>query len=332
MKLKAIIPLLLIVLIGVYLSLGNEPSKSSSLNAVKTVAITQIIDHPSLNEARKGVIAALHDVGYVEGKNLKLSYETPNGNLSVGAQIAAKLNHQRPNVIVSISTTSSQMVLAANSNHNSLVFSSVTDPIAANLITNIEKPGGDITGTMESPPIEELLTLIIELLPQTKTIGIIYNSSEANSIKTVQNIKSSTNLAIIEAPVTNAVDVKQAMDALSTKVDVLVLPSDNTVWSALELLTHVSKQHNIPVFTNDPDSVYKGVTLALGYSQYSVGYDAGTKVGKILNGEDPGTIPVSTPPKKSLYINAKMAKALNLKLPEHLLNNAEVIVKDEGKS
>ncbi|MFI4938577.1 MAG: ABC transporter substrate-binding protein [Candidatus Berkiellales bacterium] len=327
MKLKIILLSTIAIALGSYLVVSQNSKASLISSNLRTVAITQIVDHPSLNQARIGVMAALNDAGYQEGKNLKLTYETPHGNLTLGAQIANKLNHQKPDVIVAISTPSSQTMLAANSNHIPIVFSSVTDPLSAKLVSNLDKPGSDITGSIETPPIQELLDKILRLLPNTKTIGIIYNPGEANSAKSVSQIKSLTTLEIREAPVSNSLEVSQAVESIAGSVDLIILPSDNTVWSALETLTEHAKQHQIPVFANDPDSVHKGVTLALGYPQYAVGYNAGEKVVKILNGESPNNIPVTTPAKKSLYINLDMAQAIKLPINQSLLNSADLVVR-----
>ncbi|OJV96286.1 MAG: hypothetical protein BGO43_05215 [Gammaproteobacteria bacterium 39-13] len=313
------------IALSIYIGIAQHTSKALQEN-YKTIAITQIVDHPSLNQARQGIVDALKEAGYHEGKNTKIIYETPQGNLSVGAQISKKLNYMQPDVIIAISTTSSQSMLAANTNHNPIVFSSVTDPIAANLVKNLDHPGQDITGTMESPPIQALLEMIERICPQSKAIGVIYNPSEANSVKSLEMIKASSMLKIVEAPVSNSMDITQAVNALVAKVDLIVLPSDNTVWSAMETLTRLTKQHGIPVFSNDPDSVSKGVTLALGYAQYEIGYDAGLKAIKILNGTTPNNIPVTTPSKQSIYINLEMARAIHLDLPEDLLAKADKVI------
>lgn len=321
---KSIVVIGLLSLIGVLLWGGTSNVSNHHSEHIKTIAITQIVDHPSLNQARTGLITALKDAGYQEGDNLKIIYQTPHGNLSVAAQISKQFNYMDADVVVAISTPSAQSVLAANSNQHPIVFASVTDPAAANLLES------HVTGTTESPPIEELIALIKELHPEAKSIGIIYNPGETNSVRSVEKIKSSIGLNVIEAPVSNSMEIAQATNAIIEQVDIIILPSDNTVWSGLEKLTSIAKAHQIPVYTNDPDSIYKGVTIALGYAQYDVGYDAGQKVIKILNGEQPSNIPVSIPNKKSLYINQESCDAALLNLPTHVLSKADVVMKKGG--
>ncbi len=323
MKLK---PLLIagIALLGITLWLN--PSSNEAKSDLQTIAITQIVDHPSLNEARKGVVQALQDAGLKEGENIKIVYQTPQGNLSVAAQIAKSYTQLNPDVIVAISTPSAQVVLASNQTHLPVVFSSVTDPIAAKLISRVDHPGGDITGTMESPPIPALLALCYQLVPSVKTIGVIYNPGEANSVKSVEMLEKYSKVKVIKVPLLNSTEISQAVNSLINEVDVIILPTDNTVWSALDKLLSITTKHGIPVLTTDPDSVKKGVTVALGYAQYDIGYDAGKKVVRILQGEKPGDIPVTVPAKQSLYINRDIAKKMGIVIPDDMLKKADMIL------
>lgn len=325
MKLKAII-LSSLLLLGVGYWLAENRSTDPNNDKLKTVVITQIVDHPSLNQARKGAIAALSDSGYIPGKNIKLIESSAQGNLSLASQLAHQYNQLKPDVIISISTTSSQTLLAANSNHNPIVFSSVTDPLAAKLIRDLKHPGGNVTGTSESPPIKELLELMTQVLPKTQSIGIIYHPGEVNSSKTVEMLKALTSLKIVEAPVNQSMDVRPAVLSLVSKVDVIILPSDNMIWPSLSMLTQLATDHGIPVLTNDPDSVLQGATMALGYAQYDIGYHAGKQSVRILQGEKVGTIPVSPPKTSSLIINIDRINAMGISVDEALLKRANRLI------
>jgi putative ABC transport system substrate-binding protein len=127
-------------------------------------------------------------------------------------------------------------------------------------------------------------------------------------------------------------EVSQAANAIIDNVDILLLPSDNTVWSAMEKLVSIAKAHQVPIFTSDPDSCARGVTVALGYAQYDVGYDAGKKLVKVLAGELPAHLAVTAPEKKLLYINADMAQDIHLTIPDNLLQKADVIISTRGRS
>ncbi|MBS0285858.1 MAG: ABC transporter substrate-binding protein [Proteobacteria bacterium] len=322
MKLK-LLALLGLSLASLLLWLNESPNQRPANQ--KVVAITQIVDHSSLNAARQGLQDALTEAGYLENKNLKIITQNPQGNLSVAAQVAKSLNQQQVDAVVAISTTSAQTVLAANHSHHPIVFSSVTSPIEAQLVNNLAHPGGDITGTMDLAPQDELMALVHEILPHAKAIGVIYNPGEANSVKGLQMIELSSSLKVIKAPILSSADITQATNSIIQQVDAIILPTDNTVWSALDKLILIAHQHNVPVLTSDPDSVKKGVLLALGYSQYDVGYDAGKKLVRILNGEKPGDIPISVPERTSLYVNATSATDLKIKIPEHILLRAQMI-------
>lgn len=332
MKLKTIILSALLLLGAAYWLVGKHLNADPNNDTLKTVVITQIVDHPSLNQARKGAMAALSDAGYIPGKNIKLIESSAQGNLSLASQLAHQYNQLKPDVIISISTTSSQTLLAANSNHNPIVFSSVTDPLAAKLIPNLKHPGGDVTGTSESPPIKALLELMTQVLPKAKAIGVIYHPGEINSRKTVEMLKTLTPLKIVEAPVNQSMDVRQAFLSLVSKVDVIILPSDNMIWPSLSMLTQLATDHGIPILTNDPDSALQGVTIALGYAQYDIGYHAGNQSVSILQGAKVGTIPVSPPEKPSLIINLDRINAMGISLDKSLLKKADRLVSRENNA
>ena len=293
---------------------------------VKIIAITQIVNHPSLNEAKKGVKDALSEGGYVEGKNLQIIDEIAQGNISIAAQVADKLVSMKPDIIMPISTVSAQTVLAkAKGSNIPVIFSSVTDASAAGLGNN-----NVITGAVDFPPMKEGVLMIKQLIPNIKKLGIIYNPGESNSVKSVQLIKmilKDMNIEIIESTATSSNNVSDATNHLMGKVDAIYLPSDNTVWSSMKVLIKIANSHKIPVFSSDPDSVRQGVLAALGYSQYDVGYRAGQMAVSILNGASKlKDIKVSTPAKYRIYLNEESSKKLGIKIPNMILNNKITII------
>ena len=148
---------------------------------MKTVAVTAIVEHPALDAARDGIREALAEAGWKEGENLTFSYESAQGNPATAAQIARKLVGDAPDVIVPISTPSAQAVVAATKDIP-VVFTAVTDPVAAKLVASLEKPGGNVTGMSDLSPIGKHLDLVKEIMPAAKTLGVIYNPGEANSL------------------------------------------------------------------------------------------------------------------------------------------------------
>jgi ABC-type uncharacterized transport system, periplasmic component, COG2984 len=153
-----------------------------------TVAVTAIVEHPALDAARDGVKEALAEAGFKEGENLKFLYESAQGNPGTAAQIARQFIGEGPNVIVPISTPSAQAVVAATRDIP-VVFTAVSDPLGAQLVKDMQKPGGNVTGLSDMSPVADHIALIKEITPNAKTIGFIYNSAEANSVSTLAALK-----------------------------------------------------------------------------------------------------------------------------------------------
>jgi len=295
----------------------------------KSVAITQIVEHPALDSVRLGVKEELIKQGFVEGKNLKWQYESAQGNPTTAAQIARKFAGESPDVIVAIATPSAQTAAAAARN-TAIVFSAVTDPIGAKLVKDLNKPGRNITGTTDMLPVKKHLELVKRLVPNIKTIGTIYNPGEANSVtivELVEQIAPELNIKVVKAAATKSSDVLTAARSLVGKVDAIYLPTDNTVISAAEAVIKVGEQNDLPVIAAVTDTVKRGAIAALGFNCYDVGRQTGAIVALILNGKKPGDIPVQGVEIMELHINPKAAERMGLKLPEGILEEAKEVIR-----
>lgn len=290
----------------------------------RTVALTQIVEHPSLDAARHGILDELAAAGYTPGQNLKIDYQNAQGNPITAAQIARKFVGDRPDVIVTITTPSAQAVVAAT-RELPVVFCSVSDPLGAKLVNNLAKPGGNVTGTSDLSPIAEQLDLIRELSPDVKKLGILYNPGEANSVSLVALLKtqaSGKGLQVIEATAPKSGDVLSAARQLAGKAEAIYIPLDNTVVSALEAVIKVGRDARIPVYSADTDSVGRGTVASLGFDYYDVGRQTGQQVVRILRGEKPGDIPVERVKKLNLYINLQAAEAMGVTIPDPVRQRA----------
>jgi putative tryptophan/tyrosine transport system substrate-binding protein len=290
------------------------------------VTITQIVDHPSLNDVRNGIISSLKEKGFEEGNNLKIISENAQGNITTSMQIAKKFVSLNPDVVVTISTPSSQSAVTATHGTNiPIVFAAVSDPLYAKLIKDVKDTKRNITGVTDTQPLEEQLKLITEILPNIKKLGIIYNNGEANSVKIVNDIKSkNTKFQIIEVTASKSNDVSSAATKLVSAVDAIFVPLDNTVVSALQALLKVTDKYKIPVFSSDPDLVSQGVLASTGVSHQEVGKLAGTMVANILNGSKASDIEITAPEKINTYINTKKANILDIKIKDDILKKAEI--------
>ena len=293
------------------------------------VAVTAIVEHPALDACRDGIRDELKAGGYEEGKNLKFVYESAQGNPGTAVQIAQKFVGENPTVIVPISTPSAQAVVGATADIP-VVFTAVTDPLGAKLVTNLEKPGGNVTGMSDLSPIAKHLELIKEITPNAKKIGVTYNPGEANSLTLLDLLKkhgSDMGYEIVEAPAPKSSDVLAAAQSLVGKADVIYVPTDNTIVSAFEAVVKVGIDSQIPVYAGDTDSAKRGAIAAIGFNYYDVGRQTGKIVLRVLKGEKPGDIPVEGVQITELFVNPGAAAKMGVTIPDAVIARAKEVVK-----
>lgn len=308
---------------------GQSPQSSNPTTAQKYVAVTQIVEHPALDATRKGVQDELAAAGLKVGENLKWEWESAQGNPTTAAQIANKFVGENPDVIVAISTPSAQAAVAT-ARSIPVIFTAITDPLAAKLVSNLEKPGGLVTGVMDFAPVTEHLALITEIAPETKRVGVVYNPGETNSVSLVNILKEETQkrgLTLVEAPANRSSDVATATRSLVGKADAVYIPTDNTIVSALESAIQVGIENKLPIYAGDTDSVKRGAIASLGFNYYDVGRETGKIVLQVLNGQKPGDIPVKSIQEYELFINSKSANSMGVKIPETVTKRADQIIK-----
>ena len=302
----------------------SMPAKAEDV----TVAVTAIVEHPALDAARDGVKEALAEAGYKEGENLKFVYESAQGNPATAAQIARQFAGDGPSVIVPISTPSAQAVVSSTKDIP-VVFTAVSDPLGAQLVKDMDKPGGNVTGLSDMSPVAEHIALIKEILPEAKTIGYLYNSGEANSVSLLEVLKAEAGkagLTIVESAATKSAEVQGAARALVGRADAMYVPTDNTIVSALEGAVAVAEEGKLPLFTADTDSVSRGALAALGFNYFDVGKQTGEVVVRILKGEKPGDIAVKVAAGTDLVVNKAAAAKMGVTLPEAVLGRATRVI------
>ncbi|MBW9065656.1 ABC transporter substrate-binding protein [Rhizobium herbae] len=293
-----------------------------------TVAVTAIVEHPALDAVRDGVKEALAGAGYKEGENLKFLYESAQGNPATAAQIARQFAGEGPDVIVPISTPSAQAVVSSTRDIP-VVFTAVSDPLGAQLVNDMDKPGGNVTGLSDLSPVAEHVALIKEILPNVKSIGYLYNSGEANSVSLLAVLKTQAEkagLAVVESAATKSAEVQGAARALVGRADVIYIPTDNTIISALEGAVAVAEEAKLPLFTADTDSVSRGAVAALGFNYHDVGKQTGDVVVRVLKGENPGDIAVKVAAGTDLVINKAAASKMGVTFPESVLGRATRVI------
>lgn len=307
---------------------SSSSSPSTTADQSVTVAVTQIVEHPALDAVRDGIKAELIAAGYEEGKNLTWEWESAQGNPATAAQIASKFVGESPDVIVAIATPSAQAVVAATDSIP-VIFSAVTDPVAAKLVDNLETPGGMVSGVSDLSPIGQHLDLILEITPEVKSLGVLYNSGEANSVSLIKLLQAEAqprNLSLQEATVSSSSDVATAARSLVGQVDAIYVPTDNTVVSALEAVIQVGIDNQLPIYAGDTDSVARGAIAGLSFNYSDVGTQTGKMVVRVLKGEKPGDIAVEQVEKLELHVNLGSATKMGITIPETVVAKANRVI------
>jgi putative ABC transport system substrate-binding protein len=300
-----------------------------ALAADKTVLVTAIVEHPALDAVRDGVKDELKDEGFEAGKNLKWEYQSAQGNTGTAAQIARKFVGDKPDAIVAIATPSAQALVSATKSIP-IVYSGVTDPVAAQLVKDWKPSGTNVTGVSDLLELEKQVDLIKRVVPNVKRVGMVYNPGEANSavvVKAMKELLGKSGITLVEAAAPRTVDVGSAAKSLIGKVDVIYTNTDNNVVSAYEALVKVGNDAKIPLVASDTDSVKRGAIAALGVNYYDLGRQTGKVVARILKGEKPGDIASATSSKLELFVNTTAAQKQGVTLPADLIKSAKTVIK-----
>lgn len=311
-------PFFLLFIAGIFLLTKKTP------NTLPVIAMSQIIDHNTLNVVRQGILDEFKDQGYENGKNIKFNYENAQGNLTVATQIAKQFASISPKVYIGLSTQTSQAFFKMASMYKiPLVFTAVTNPAAAQLIKEDGTNYDYITGVSDYMAPEQQIDLLKSFLPNLKTIGFLYNPSEINSVSYLEKFKKACNkagLKIVYAPVNSTSEAGSAVRSLVGKVDAAYFPNDNTVMACVKSIAPIAIKYNLPLFANDVESVKRGALAALSYDRNLMGRITAKIAIQILKGAKPETIPVVYDvPIETVYNSAAIEK-VKLKLPQ--LSNA----------
>ncbi|MEG0284159.1 MAG: ABC transporter substrate-binding protein [Erysipelotrichales bacterium] len=298
----------LILLVGVGCAAKDEQGKGS----IK-IGIIQQMEHGSLDRVRTGFIEQLKKDGYVEGENLEIDYQNAQGDQANLKTISSKLVKDS-DLILAIGTQAAQVV-ANEKSEVPILFSAVSDPVDAGLVKSMEKPGGNISGTSDMVSLKAQIDLLKKADPKAKTLGLIYNASEANSKIQIDSAKKyaleiGMKVEEVNAPTTN--DIKLAMETLVKKVDVIYVPSDNVLASGASVVGEVSKASKVPVVCASQAQAEEGGLASLGVDYTNLGKQTATMAVSVLkDNKKPIDLAVETS-KGSLYINEEMAKALGI--------------------
>lgn len=312
MKKKMGILLLASMIMSLGVGCNMREVEETTTDDVKKVAIVQYVEHASLDTIRESTIKALEEQGFVDGENIVIDYQNAQADQSNLNSIASKFVGEDVDVIVAIATPAAQSMAAATS-EIPIIFSAVTDPVAAKLVNDLEHPTGNVTGTSDAIPVDQVFELCNELTPDVQTFGFLYTASEVNSQAVVEEAKVLTReygFAYEESTITATNELQQAAEILASKVDAIYVPIDNVIASAMPVLAEVGRDMKVPVYVGADSMVADGGYATIGINYEDLGAKTGEMVAEVLNGKKTEELPVQVLDNFYKVINKTTAKAI----------------------
>jgi len=286
------------------------------------IGIAKIVQHEALDAVEKGIQDQIANRGIKANFDL----QNANGDLTTAAQIASKFHNEKVDVAVGIATPTA-VALANAIKDIPVVFSTITDPVGAKLVTSLDRGEGNVTGLSDAIPTVDHIGLF-QQIAGIKTLGYIYTSSEANSISSLNLVEEGCKkygITLVSQSINTSADLRQAAQAIIGRVDGIYITTDNTVFSALPALIQVCADAKKPIFSADVTGALKGgCMIASGFNYYKAGLATGDIVADILGGKKPADIPVKllTPDEMDLLLDLDAAAVCGIKIPQDLLDKA----------
>lgn len=309
---------------------SGSSSESSSKDSAKesyTIGISQFAEHGSLDNCREGFLEGLAEEGIVEGENLKVEYKNAAADMGTAGQISDSFVSDKVDLICAIATPTAQSAYnAAMDSKIPVIYTAVTDPVTAELAYKDGTPVGEVTGTSDKLPVEEQLKMIRQMLPDAKKLGIMYTTSEANSVSAIAEYKELVGeygFELVEKGITATADVPLAADDLLSEVDCVTNLTDNTVVASLPTILEKANEKKIPVFGSEIEQVKIGCLAAEGIDYIALGKQTGKMAAQVLKGEKKASemnFELITEP--GFYVNNKVAENLGITVPEELSSTA----------
>jgi putative ABC transport system substrate-binding protein len=328
---KLALPLALVLVLavaGVVAGCGSSSSDTSSsaspsadTSKAYKIGISQIVTHPALDATVNGFKDALAAAGYT---NVTYDLQNAEGDMATTASIAQKFAGDNLDLVLGVATPTAQ-ALAKAITDKPVLFTAVTDPVGAGLVTDPNAPSGNVTGVSDMQPVKPILELVKTFRPDAKAVGMVYNAGESNSVFLVNQAEkdaATMGLTIVKAPAGTSAEVQAAAQSLIGRADAIMVVGDNTAVSALESIIKVAEQNKMPLVAGDPDSVKRGAVAAYGFDYYDLGKQTGDMAAKVLSGTPISDIPVEFAKNLQLSVNEKAAAAQGVTIPQDLIDQA----------
>lgn len=324
MKKSIISKLLTVALISIILLSGCSLNVGQSVEGKKdiTIGISQLAEHPALDEARRGFEDGLKELGI----DANIKYQNAQGDIPTSLSIAQKFVRDEVDLIFAIATSAAQSAKQATGDIP-IIFSAVTDPVEAELVKSVDSPGGNITGTSDESPMDRQLKLFKDIDSNIKKIGIIFNTGEPNSqvqVRKAKELSANLGLEIVEVGINTINDIPQAVDSIIKKVDAIYTITDNMVASAINVVAEKAIENNIITVAAEESHLAGGILITDGISYYELGKQSAEMAKKILvDGKSPSDIPVETATNTKKVYNEETLKALRLDINNKAFKDAE---------
>ena len=330
MKNKALIgtlAALALLVVGVLFVSQRQETSSSSEDKVVKIGILQFVTHDALDEIERGIEDGLADAGY-EGSNVELTVLNAEADQSKIQTMSKKLVDDGNDVVIGIATPAAQGLASATSDIP-VVMGAISDPVGAKLVKNLDKPEGNVTGVSNHVPHAQTVELIQTITPDAKTIGVLYASSEDNSVSQVKEFTQyaeEAGLTVVEYAVPSTNEITTTMSVMTGKVDAIFVPQDNTIASAFPTVVTAANAAKIPVYSSVDTMVKQGSIASVAQSQYDLGLETAKIAVKILAGKKVSEVPVKVVDTGVPTVNLKAAKELGITIPDSLLEEADIAV------
>ncbi len=324
----AILAALLVVAAAVLAGCGGKTEKDGD---VIKIGVVQLVEHTSLDQIRESIIDQLEEDGYTDGDNIVIDYQNAQNEQSNLKTICQGFVADDVDAIVAITTPAAQVAMGETSDIP-IVFSAVTDPVASEVVSDLENPGGNVTGTSDAISVEQILELAKEITPDFKTVGALYNSSETNSVSVIEDLKEyaeENGLKVEEAAITSANEIQPAAQSLSKKCDIVFSPIDNTVASSIATANEVFIGAKIPFYVAADSMVKDGALATCGINYEILGQETAKMIEEIIEGGNPAEMSVKTMEEFDVYINSETAEDLGITIPKAVLDKATDLAKED---
>ena len=287
------------------------------------IGVLQLIEHNALDSAYKGFVDGLKEAGYEDGKNIIIDYQNAQGEQANCITIGQKFINDKSDLILAIATPAAQAI-ANMTKDIPILITAVTDPADSKLVADNNAPGGNVTGTSDLTPVEAQIELLKEMIPNVKTVGLLYCSSEQNSVFQINIAKKKLDamgIKYIDIAISNLNEIQQVIQNVVGKVEAIYTPTDNMIANGMATVALMTEPAKIPVICGEGGMTMLGGTATYGINYYELGKLTSTQAVSILKGDKKTSeMPIEYLQKFDLVVNTNMIESIGLTIPESLYN------------